>query len=181
LSAGGGLPIEATNALLKATADREPMVRAMAIRALGFAGERRAVPAITARLRDPARVVRVTAASALLGLGVATLDGQAGTSLMKAQDEYAQSLHAFPDSSENHASLGWLEMSRGRDAEADRSIRTAIDLNPKDSHARVLRGVLLARQDKLDEAIREWSEAKKLDPSNERIDLLIDEARRRKQ
>jgi Flp pilus assembly protein TadD len=100
---------------------------------------------------------------------------------MKAQDEYAQSLHAFPDSSENHASLGWLEMSRGRDAEADRSIRTAIDLNPKDSHARVLRGVLLARQDKLDEAIREWSEAKKLDPSNERIDLLIDEARRRKQ
>ena len=50
LSTGGGLPIEAANALLKATADREPMVRAMAIRSLGFAGERRAVPAITARL-----------------------------------------------------------------------------------------------------------------------------------
>jgi hypothetical protein len=181
LTTGGGLPLDAANALLKATADREPMVRAMAIRALGFAGERRAVPAISARLRDPARVVRVTAASALLALGVATLEGQAGTALVRAQDEYAESLQAFPDSSDNHASLGWLEMSRGRDADADRSIRTAIDLNPKDAHARVLRGVLLARQDKLDDAIREWSEAKKLDPSNQRIDLLIDEARRRKQ
>ena len=44
------LPLDAANALLKATADREPMVRAMAIRALGYAGERRAVPAISARL-----------------------------------------------------------------------------------------------------------------------------------
>jgi predicted CXXCH cytochrome family protein len=181
LSAEGGLPIEAANALLKATADREPMVRATAIRALGFAGERRAVPAITARLRDPVRVVRVTAASALLGLGVATLEGQSGVSLVRAQDEYAESLRAFPDASDNHTSLGWLEMSRGRDADADRAIRTAIDLNPSDARARLLRGVLLARQDKLDDAIREWTEAKKLDPSNPRIDLLIEEARRRKQ
>jgi tetratricopeptide (TPR) repeat protein len=180
LSAEGGLPIEAANALLKATADREPMVRTTAIRALGFAGERRAVPAITARLRDPVRVVRLTAASALLGLGVATLDGPAGVSLTRAQDEYSASLRAFPDASESHASLGWLEMSRGRDADAELAIGTAIDLNPSDARARLLRGVLLARQDKLDDAIREWTEAKKLDPSNPRIDLLIEEARRRK-
>ncbi|MGH9329999.1 MAG: HEAT repeat domain-containing protein [Vicinamibacterales bacterium] len=180
LGADGHLPLDAANALLKATADREPMVRATAIRALGFAGERRAVPAITARLRDPARVVRLTAASALLGLGVATLDGQAGAALVRAQDEYAESLRAFPDSSENHASLGWLEMSRGRDADAERAIRTAIDLNPSDARARLLRGVFLARQNRLDDAIREWIEAKKLDPSNPRIDLLIEEARRRK-
>jgi Flp pilus assembly protein TadD len=72
-------------------------------------------------------------------------------------------------------------MSRGRDADAELAIGTAIDLNPSNARARLLRGVLLARQDKLDDAIREWTEAKKLDPSNPRIDLLIEEARRRKQ
>ena len=183
-SSGGAsadtLPLDAANALLKATADREPMVRAMAIRALGYAGERRAVPAISARLRDPARVVRVTAASSLLALGVATLDGPSGAALVRAQDEYAESLRAFPDSSENHSSLAWLEMSRGRDADAAAALTTAVDLNASDAHARVLRGVLFARQEKLDEAIREWEEAKKLDPKNPRIDRLIEEARRRK-
>ena len=56
-----------------------------------------------------------------------------------------------------------------------------MDLNASDAHARgCFAGVLFARQDKLDEAIREWEEAKKLDPKNPRIDLLIEEARRRK-
>jgi tetratricopeptide (TPR) repeat protein len=182
-SSGGAsaetLPLDAANALLKATADREPLVRAMAIRALGYAGERRAVPAISARLRDQARVVRVTAASALLALGVATLDGQSGAALVRAQDDYAESLRAFPDSSENHSSLAWLEMSRGRDAEAAAALTTALDLNASDAHARVLRGVLFARQQKLEEAIREWEAAKKLDPKNPRVDRLIEEARRR--
>jgi predicted CXXCH cytochrome family protein len=180
LSPDGRLPLDAANALLKATADREPMVRATAIRALGFAGERRAVPAITVRLADPARVVRVTAAAALLALGVVTIDGQGAAALSRAQDEYADSLRAFPDSAENHTSLGWLEMARGRDAGAEAAIRTAIDLNPSDARPRMLRGVLLARQNKLDEAVREWTEAKKLDPSNQRLDILIEEARKRK-
>ena len=119
LSTGGGLPIEAANALLKATADREPMVRAMAIRSLGFAGERRAVPAITARPGSGPGRSRDRGIGAS-GLGVATLEGQAAASLTKAQDEHAESLRAFPDASENHASLGWLEMSRGRDAGGSR-------------------------------------------------------------
>jgi predicted CXXCH cytochrome family protein len=181
LSTDGTLPLDAANALLKATADREPMVRATAIRALGFAGERRAVPAITVRLADPVRVVRITATAALLGLGVAALDGKGAAALNRAQDEYAESLRAFPDSAENHTSLGWLEMARGRDAGAEAAVRTAIDLNPSDARARMLRGVLLARQNKLEEAVREWTEAKKLDPFNQQLDVLIEEARRRKQ
>jgi tetratricopeptide (TPR) repeat protein len=178
-AAGGALPLGVANALLTASADREATVRAVAVRALGFAGERRAVPALTARLRDPARVVRVAAAAALLALGVARLDGSSAGALARAQDDYAGSLRAFPDSSENHASLAWLELSRGRDDQAETALATAIALDASNAHPHVLRGVLLARRNRLDEAIREWTEAKQLDPGNPRIDALIAEARRR--
>jgi predicted CXXCH cytochrome family protein len=178
--AAAALPLEAANALLSASADREPIVRAVSVRALGFAGERRAIPAITGRLRDPARVVRVTAAAALLALGVPRLEGPAGQALVKAQDEYAASLQAFPDSSDNHASIAWLEMSRGGDARADAALSTAIALDPANPRPRLLRGVLFARQDRLDDALREWKEVKRLDPKHPRIDLLIDEAQRRR-
>ena len=90
------------------------MVRATAVRALGLVADSRGAMPLVARLNDPARVVRVRAAEALLSLGIVRLPGAAGEVLAKAQDEYAASLQTFPDRAEDHAALGWLEMERGR-------------------------------------------------------------------
>ncbi len=171
------------NALVGAAADPEPMVRVMATRALAVAseqtGDRQRLPALTARLVDPVRLVRTTAGAALLRLGVTALDGAAGAALTRAQDEYAAMLLTFPDSAANHASLAWLEMARGRTADAERAIEHALALDQNNPDPHVLRGVLLARQERLTEAIKAWKLAQKLDPKDPRPERLITEAEKR--
>ena len=100
--------VRVLNALVKASVDGEATLRAMATRALAASGDRRVVPAISARLNDEARVVRVIAASSLLDLGVTTLDGPAATAFANAQREYRESLETFPDTAENQVLLGIL-------------------------------------------------------------------------
>ena len=48
------------------------------------------LPALTARLIDPSRVVRTRAAEGLLALGIVDLPGAAGQALARAQDEYLE-------------------------------------------------------------------------------------------
>ncbi len=110
----GSVPTNALNALAAATTDSEPIVRAMATRSLGQAGDARIVPVLAARLRDRARVVRVLAATALLDLGVTSLPGPAQPAFAAAQDEYAESLQSFPDSAANQLALGVLRARQGR-------------------------------------------------------------------
>ena len=55
--------------LEKALGDEAPLVRHAAVGALGAIGDRQAVPAIIARLKDPHAVVRAAAAFALGRLG----------------------------------------------------------------------------------------------------------------
>jgi predicted CXXCH cytochrome family protein len=118
------------NALIGAAADPEPMVRVAAVRALGALGNAKAMSALAARLVDSSRVVRVSAAEALLHIGVARLEGAAGLALERAQDEYAQSLAAFPDAASRHLLLGWLRASQGRAVEASAEWRVARELDP---------------------------------------------------
>lgn len=172
------------NALMGAASDSEPVVRATAVRALGIfgevSGERQVIPPLVARLTDSGRVVRVRAAEALLHQGIVTLEGEAGAVLNRAQDEYATHLQAFPDNAADHAALGWLELARGRFDNAERALKTAIDLAPSTARPRVLLGVLFARGARYDEAMREWRAAQRLDPSYPQIDRLIEEARTRR-
>lgn len=171
------------NPLMGAAADPEPMVRITATRALGSVLERQGdtqrVGALGARLVDPIRTVRATAAAALLRLGVTSLDGAAGAALARAQDDYAQMLRAFPDAAANHASLGWLEMSRGRLPDAEQALADALALDPQAPDPHVLKGVLLARQERYADAIKEWRTAQKLDPNDPRVERLIAEAEKR--
>ena len=171
------------NGLLGAAADPEPMVRIMATRSLGIVLERvgdlQKAGGLTARLVDPVRTARAMAAGALLRLGIGALDGAAGAALARAQDDYAQMLMAFPDTASNHTSLGWLELSRGRLGEAGHALDHAVALAPRDAAPRVAMGVLLARQDRLADAIKEWRAAQKLDPKDPRPERLIAEAERR--
>jgi HEAT repeat protein len=168
------------NALIGGAADPEAMVRAHAVRALGFTGERRALTALSSRLVDPARAVRIAAAEALLHLGFAQLPGPAGAALTRAQDEYAQSLSSFGDMAGDHLALGWLQMERGLTADARTALSNALHLRPDQLQSRVYLGVLAAREGHYGEAIREWERVRAKAPSWPNIDRLIEEARKRR-
>ncbi len=169
------------NALIGGAADPEATVRAHAVRALGFAGERRALTAVSSRLIDPARAVRIAAAEALLHMGFAQLPGPAGAALVRAQDEYAESLSAFGDMAGDHLALGWLQMERGRTADARAALADALHLQPDLLQPRVYLGIMAAREGRYDEAIRQWQRVKAKAPSWPNIDRLIEEGRKRKQ
>jgi len=171
---------ELVNALIGGAADPEPMVRAMATRALGLLGQPRATAPLAARLTDAARLVRVNAAEALLNLGVVQFTGAQGTALVRAQDEYAASLQAFPDRPDDHVALGWLEMQRGHEPQAIAALDRALGLEPGHLRARVLLGIIDARHERYAEALDRWREVKRADPSYPNIDRLIEEAERRK-
>ena len=136
------------------------------------------IPALGPRLVR-ARVVRARAAEALVGLGVVTLDGPAGAALALAEDDYAASLRTFPHVAGDHASLGWLDLPRGRADEAAREPDTAVRLDAADPRPLVYRGVLAARDGRYAEAIKAWRQAKALDPGYPNIDWLIAEAEKR--
>jgi predicted CXXCH cytochrome family protein len=179
-AASAAQPDPATvNALMGAAADPEPQVRALAVQALGRVHDQRALPAIGARLTDPARVVRTMAAEALLDLGVARLEGVAGQALERAQDEWAASLAAFNDVAADETTLGWLEASRGRTDQAVHTLATAIRLNPSDARPHLYMGVVKARLGAFDEALQQFKTAKTLAPSYQNLDLLISEAQKR--
>jgi tetratricopeptide (TPR) repeat protein len=133
---------------------------------------------VVSRLRDEVRAVRVSAAEALLWMGVSTLPGTAGELLTRAQDEYGGSLAVFPDIASNHATRGWLESERGRQSDAAHALDVALDLEPKYARAHVYRGIVYARTGQLGEAIKHWQTAKSIDPDYPNIDGLIEEAKR---
>jgi predicted CXXCH cytochrome family protein len=172
---------ELVNMLIAAAADPEPVVRASAVRALAATGQpARVVPPLTARLIDQARVVRARAAEALLTLGIGQLPGAAGEALVRAQDEYAASLLAFPDVAANHASRAWLESERGRVDEAQNALDQALRVDPNFARSYVLKGVLSARAGRYQEAVDLWKKARSLEPGYPRIDELIAEGEKRK-
>ncbi len=181
-AAPGALQPEITtgvvNALIGAASDPEPTVRATALKSLGVIADRRALMAIISRLSDEVRLVRVSAARALLELGIAELPEPAATLLHSAQDEWISGLDAFPDVPANHAIRGWIESARGRQTDAARALDTALELDPTSARAHVYRGIVSARAGQLSEAIKHWQRAKSLDPAYPNIDRLIEEAKR---
>lgn len=173
------VPSAVVNPLVAAASDAESMVRAAAVTSLGQVDSVVGQRALTARLLDPSRVVRARAAESLLQLGITSLPGAAGEALAQAQHEYADSLRSFGDAASQQASLGWLHLARGEDADAARELRLAIALDPSDARPLVYLGVLEARASRFGEAIRRWLDAKRLDPRYPNLDAMIREARTR--
>lgn len=168
------------NALMGGASDPEAAVRTHVVRALGAVGDRRVLPALTARLIDDSRVVRAHAAAALLELGVVSLPGQAGAALARAQDEYAHSLTTFNDAASDHLALGWFEMQRRREPEARAALQRALALEPASPQPRVFLGVIDARNGRYDDALRQWRRVRAEHPAYPNIDRLIEEAEKRK-
>jgi len=171
---------DVVNPLIGAASDPEPSVRAMAVQSLSAVVDDRTTAVIAARLADPARVVRVRAAEALLDRGIIRLDGAVGAALGRAQDEWAESLRTFNDDGRDQAVLGYLEMSRGRTPAAVDALNAAIALDPAAARPHVYLGVIAARAGKYDDALKQFTTARALQPGYPNIDRLIDEARSRK-
>src|SRR6185295_2415084 len=157
----------------------EPMVRATAVQSLGAVVDERTSAVIAAHLTDPARVVRVRAAEALLDRHIAGLDGAAGAALARAQDEWAESLRTFNDVARDQSTLGWLELSRGRIPAAVDALNAAIAIDAAIAQPHVYLGVIAARAGRYDDALKEFTTAKSLQPSYPNLDRLIEEARGR--
>ncbi len=180
-AARGPHPTDAAvvNSLIGAANDPEPLVRAEAVRSLGTIVEDRTTAAIAARLVDPVRVVRVRAAAALLDRGIARLDGAVGAALARAQDEWAESLRTFNDEARDQTTLGWLELSRGHDAQGVEALNAALALDASSAQPHVYLGVAAARAGRFDEALKQFNAAKALQPTYPNIDTLIAEAHKR--
>lgn len=166
--------------LMGAAADPEPMVRVMATRALGRAADRRAIMPIAARLTDQVRTVRAAAAESLLRHGISRFDGPASVALARAQEDYAESLRAFPDSPGSHTALAFLNLSRGRLEEARANVSTAAHLDPANVPMRFVRGLVHATAGQYDEALKEWKAVKAADPAYRDIDRKIEELQKRR-
>jgi hypothetical protein len=170
-----------TNAMIGAANDPEPIVRAAALRALGTIGDRdRVLSPVLARLVDPSRVVRAKAAEVLVAFGIVELPGPAGEALRKAQEDYIVSLDAFPDVASNHAAKGWLEAERGNVMVARDALNKATAVEANYAFPWVVKGVLLAREGKFEEAVEMWKKARSIEPSYPNIDQLIAEGEKRK-
>lgn len=168
------------NALVGAANDAEPWVRIAAVRSLGVVeGDPRVFSVLAAHLVDRSRVVRVSAAEALLNLGVAVLDGPPGVALSKAQDEWMESLRTFGDVASDRATLGWLLAARGNAGEGAAELRTAVALDPTAARPHVYLGVIAARDGRFDDAMRSFRAAKSLAPAYPNLDRLIEEAAKR--
>ncbi|MGE3274829.1 MAG: cytochrome c3 family protein [Vicinamibacterales bacterium] len=176
------LPPNVLNALVGATADPEPVVRAAAVRALGLNGDRadRVLAVVLARLRDEARVVRTRAAEVLLAFGIADLPLRAGEHLRIAQKELERALLAFPDDPLNHTELAWLRAQQMRLDEADAAVDDALRLDEDRARPWVIRGVIAARRADFDGAVKAFRKARELMPAYPGIDRLIEEAEKRK-
>jgi predicted CXXCH cytochrome family protein len=170
-----------TNAMIGAANDPEPIVRAAALRALAATGDReRVIAPVLARLVDRSRVVRAKAAEVLVTFGIVEFPGQAGAALRRAQEDYLLSLDAFPDVASNHAAKGWLEAQRGNVLIARDALNKAIAVEANYAFPWVVKGVLLAREGKFDEAVEMWKKARSIEPSYPNIDQLIAEGEKRK-
>ena len=95
-------------------------------------------------------------------------------------DEWAESLRTFNDDGRDQAVLGYLEMSRGRTPAAVDALNAAIALDPAAARPHVYLGVIAARAGKYDDALKQFTTARALQPGYPNIDRLIDEARSRK-
>lgn len=110
-------------ALLRATTDEHPMVRATAMSRLGQiegVDLARVQPALVTALGDPSRIVRMNACLSLMNLGVPTLEGKAGGLLESAKRDSTIRATLYPDDPDAQRNLGMFHiLNRDADGAAD--------------------------------------------------------------
>jgi tetratricopeptide (TPR) repeat protein len=117
-------------ALAEALGDADPQVRAAAVEALAPLPPERLWQLAHPLLRDPARAVRMLAASALAGIPVEQVPPDERANLGRAIDEYLASLRFNADEPAAQVNLGNFHAARGEFAEAEQPYREALAIDP---------------------------------------------------
>ena len=136
---------EASRAIVSATTDEDPLVRAAAAGGLERLPPRRRVAALAPLLEDPVRAVRIEAARGLTGVPRAELTNAARAALEQARAELVEAQSAVADQPGAHLNLGVLAAGEGREEEAEDAYRTALRLDPFFLPARFNLATLLNR------------------------------------
>jgi predicted CXXCH cytochrome family protein len=121
-------PPVALPAIEGALGEAEPLVRAAAVDALAESEPAVRARLLAPRLRDPVRLVRIAAASALAGDGGA-LSGAATADLSRALDELVTTLRFGADRAESHLNLARVHAAQGRVDAAARELGEALELD----------------------------------------------------
>ena len=96
----------------------------------------------------------------------------------RAEDAVTRALRSDPDSSQAHATWGYLRMVRDFAWEdAEREFRHALALSPSNADAYDVYGRLCAAQGRFDESIEHMRRAQELDPLAHRIDIATAQLR----
>jgi predicted CXXCH cytochrome family protein len=147
------------DAVIAATRDADPLVRARAVAGLDrFPAEARLAAAVP-RLRDPVRAVRVEAARVLVSAPRGTWDAATQRAFDDALAEFVQAQAAQADMPAAHLNLAVMHDANGRSGLAEQSYRTALKLDPDFLPARFNLAMLYNRTGRNADAERVLREA----------------------
>ncbi len=153
-------------ALIQATRDPSPLVRAAAAESLVGNGSEDALHALVRAAGDDYRLVRVRAAAALAGAPLRSLASEDRAVVQRATGELLASMKTRPDDDTAHTNLGNFYMNNGDLRTAIQSFETAEKLNPRNVITLVnlsLAYNLNAENGKAEKSLRKALEA---DPGN---------------
>ena len=145
----------ATQALLAASGDSHPLVRAVASLKLGETentGSPEIRDTLVARVQDERRSVRMNAAISLLNLGIQTLPDEAENSFELAKRLHAVRGNFFADDAPQQLNLGRLHVLDGNPAAAGRAFEQSYNLNPEQPGIRFFMAVTRLSQQRFPEA-----------------------------
>jgi Flp pilus assembly protein TadD len=167
---------DAGAALRRALADPSPLVRARAARAFDNVAPSPDSPLVPL-LRDPVRLVRVSAAWALKDLPAEALREQDADPFRRAYAELRDAALFNADHPAGRLQLGVLAEHRNDAATAEREYRAALRLDPRASAVRCNLAVLLSRNRLTREAVPLLEEGVRLSPTEPALHFNLGLAR----
>jgi predicted CXXCH cytochrome family protein len=169
-------------AMMAATKDDDPAVRAVAAAGLAGLPERERLAAGVPLLKDPIRSVRVEAARALASVPADRFDAVERPAFDAALAEFRQAQTAMADMPSSHLNLGALYETQGRSDQAEQSYLSALRLDPYFGPARANLASLYNALGRNADAERVLRDGIKLTPSEGELHyslgLLLAEANR---
>jgi predicted CXXCH cytochrome family protein len=156
---------EAYNAVFHSFSDGEPLVRATAAFGLRPRAAQReeAAPQLVSLLQDPVATVRMSAAIALVAMGVRQLPGEDGERFEQAKEMYHARAELNSDDAQQQFAAGRFYLLAGEMDRAVNAFRDTLKLNPK-IPAQYALGEALAQKGDQREAQQVLQEIPRSDP-----------------
>jgi tetratricopeptide (TPR) repeat protein len=164
---------EAVPALVLQLSADQPLMRIASADALGTIHDHRAAGPLTRLLADPARVVRITAAAALINLNILEIGGDEGKALQQAKAEYVQALRNWPNVPEFRVNLATYYLLHSRPDEAVAESKVALQLNPDMPLGYFSLARSYVAMQRWGDALRAWKKLREIKPDFPNLERLI--------